>query len=475
MFRSLFGSKSDKPGPPKNQIEVVCPACGAAQYEPRLVVSTFCKKCGVHLSINRKKVTASSVTRSGMGMPDPWADVPKNKPAPAAAAAQPEPAAPSEVPPPAPPPERRSNVSPPAVSQPTGLNLPVSDEEAAEGGFGVFLKQQSLHTPAQGEAIPSTISAAEEPAPAVPAGDAEDDADAVAATAQPEAADVDSDTDAEEDTEPLKAPASARPLPQSQTPDSADDGAEIEIPAVTPPAQRAPDPVLQQKREEELAGKKPQSNAPPPTPAPAPMSASTLQKMKAEGMYRNQYFKDAECFDCSHKFKVSRSTRSTGCPNCGSTICLEDVEINMPSMQAIRTRGDVLIRKRGQVTTDVIICKDLRCQGTLEANVQATGDAIFRAVGNMVGEIRCRRFIVEKGADLVFLNEVHAEEVEVYARVTATIFSTGSFVIGNGGSVNGDISARSVSIEPGGELNGGMSIIRGPAAPKPPQPSEEDV
>lgn len=202
------------------------------------------------------------------------------------------------------------------------------------------------------------------------------------------------------------------------------------------------------------------------------MNASTLQKMKAEGMYRNQYFKDAECFECSHKFKVSRSTRSTGCPNCGANICLEDVEINMPSMQPIRTRGDVLIRKRGQVTTDVIICKDLRCQGTLEANVQATGDAIFRAVGNMVGEIRCRRFIVEKGADLVFLNEVHAEEVEVYARVTATIFSTGSFLIGNGGSVNGDISARSVSIEPGGELNGGMSIIRGPAVPKPELPPE---
>lgn len=464
MFRSLFGSKSDKPGPPKNQIEVVCPACSAAQYEPRLVVSTFCKKCGVHLSINRKKVTASSVTRSGMGMPDPWADVPKNKPAPAAAS-QAESAAPSEPQPPAPPPERRSNVSPPAVSQPTGLNLPVSDEEAAEGGFGVFLKQQSLHTPAQGEAIPSTISTAEEPAPEAPAGDA---ATTDVAAAQPEVTGM----EVEEDTEPLKAPASDLPESQSQAPDSADDGAEIEIPAVTLPAQRAPDPVLQQKREEELAGKKPQSNAPPPTPAPAPMSASTLQKMKAEGMYRNQYFKDAECFDCSHKFKVSRSTRSTGCPNCGSTICLEDIEINMPSMQAIRTRGDVLIRKRGQVTTDVIICKDLRCQGTLEANVQATGDAIFRAVGNMVGEIRCRRFIVEKGADLVFLNEVHAEEVEVYARVTATIFSTGSFVIGNGGSVNGDISARSVSIEPGGELNGGMSIIRGPAAPKPEVPSE---
>jgi hypothetical protein len=77
VFGRFFGSKSSiLPTPPKNQIEVVCPSCGAAQYEPRLVVSTFCKKCGVHLTVQKKRVTASEVTRSGAGagMADPWAD-----------------------------------------------------------------------------------------------------------------------------------------------------------------------------------------------------------------------------------------------------------------------------------------------------------------------------------------------------------------------------------------------------------------
>jgi cytoskeletal protein CcmA (bactofilin family) len=211
--------------------------------------------------------------------------------------------------------------------------------------------------------------------------------------------------------------------------------------------------------------RRPQSNSPPPTPSPAPQTTSSLQKMKDQGMYRNQYFKDAECFDCDHKFKTGRSAKSANCPACGAYISLEDVEINMTSTQSIKTRGDVLIRKRGRISASSVQCRDLNCQGVIEANVTCSGDATFRTTGSIIGEIRCQRFVVEKGADVAFLNTVHAEEVDVQARVTGTIFSTGPVLIGSNGSVNGDVTARSVSIEPGGELNGAMNIVRGKSKP----------
>lgn len=207
--------------------------------------------------------------------------------------------------------------------------------------------------------------------------------------------------------------------------------------------------------------RRPQSNSPPPTPAPAPHTATSLQKMKEQGMYRNQYFKDAECFDCGHKFKTGRSAKSANCPACGAYISLEDMEINMTSTQSVKTRGDVLIRKRGRISASSVFCRDLECHGIIEANVTCSGDATFRTTGSIIGEIRCNRFVVEKGADVAFLNPVHAVEVEIQARVTGTIFSTGPVLIGSNGSVNGDVTARSVSIEPGGELNGAMNIVRG--------------
>ncbi|MFN0078171.1 MAG: polymer-forming cytoskeletal protein [Prosthecobacter sp.] len=354
MFGRIFGSKSSiLPTPPKNQIEVVCPSCGAAQYEPRLVVSTFCKKCGVHLTIQKRRVVASEVTRSGAGMAEAWSgDEPS--------AANPEPAKPE------------------AETKPEVQNAekPASDDTlSAADGFGAFLQAQPV---------------AAEPEP----------------------------TDGNAKDEPMTA-----------------------------------------------SMRRPQSNSPPPTPSPALQTANSLQKMKEQGMYRNQYFKDVECFDCGHKFKTGRSAKSANCPACGAGFSLEDVEVNMTSTQAIKTRGDVLVRKRGRLSTSSVHCRDLECHGIIEANVTCSGDATFRTTGSIIGEIRCQRFVVEKGADVAFLNTVHATDVEIQARVTGTIFSTGLVLINSNGSVNGDVTARSVSIEPGGELNGAMNIVRGRQAP----------
>jgi cytoskeletal protein CcmA (bactofilin family)/predicted RNA-binding Zn-ribbon protein involved in translation (DUF1610 family) len=365
VFGRFFGTKTSiLPTPPKNQIEVVCPSCGAAQYEPRLVVSTFCKKCGVHLTMEKRRVIASSVTRSGAGMTADWAA------------------------------ETVKEAAPPAAKKPTltpqsAAAAPVAESAPnAADGFGAFLQSQNLPTA--------------DPAPAPP------------------------------------------PLVEAATP----------TPAVVPEA------------EPTAAGmRRAQSNSPPPTPAPATQTATSLQKMKEQGMYRNQYFKDAECFDCGHKFKTGRSAKSANCPTCGAYISLEDVEINMTSTHSIKTRGDVLIRKRGRLSASSVHCRDLECHGILEANVTCSGDATFRSMGSIIGEIRCHRFVVEKGADVAFLNPVHAMEVDIQARVTGTIYSSGPVLITSSGSVNGDVTARSVSIEPGGELNGAMNIVRGKKQP----------
>jgi len=198
----------------------------------------------------------------------------------------------------------------------------------------------------------------------------------------------------------------------------------------------------------------------PPVVQPASPSVGTLQKMKDEGVYRQQYFKEAQCFECNHKSKVGRSAKSASCPNCGAVIPLEDVELNVASSQSIKTRGDVLIRKRGELAAAEVYSKDLRCQGTISADIHCSGDAIFRTTGTIGGQVHCRRFIVEKGSNLVLSNPVHADEVEIHAPITGSVFSNGSVLISASGAVNGDVTARSVSIEPGGELNGAMNIVR---------------
>jgi cytoskeletal protein CcmA (bactofilin family) len=389
VLRGLFGTKpSILPPPPKNQIEVACPACGAAQYEPRLVVSTFCKACGVHLTIHKKKVTASSVTRSGaVGINDLW-----ENPTPKPAAAAPPPTAPT--PPPAQPeslltlihaePTPSPDPNPSAALPPEPEPIPA--EEAAQAGFGAFLQ---------------------------------------AATKQP-------------------------PLPEPTT--QAPTAEHPHLPLIKP----RPEPAV--------------PSAPPTPSVPATPPNSTLEKMKSQSAYRHQYFKDIDCFECGHKIKVSRSSKFTDCPQCQSLICLEDLDINLRHTEPIRTRGDVIVRKPGQIITSKVECKDLRCLGLIEAEIDCHGEATFRTEGTIKGPVQCAKLTIEKGADITFTDTVKAGDMFINSRVTATLSATGKITIGLYGSVNGDVTARSVTIDPGGELNGAMNIVRPKPTPTPPAP-----
>ena len=368
-----FLGRDRKPAAPKNQIEVVCPVCGAAQYEPRLVVTTFCRKCGEHLRIAKKQVIASS----------------------------------------------HVNPVPSAVFPAMADTAQASTKEAPKPSD---FRERQIETPAVEDSpspSPAPEPSASEPAPELPFG----------------LGHMMGLTEDEPEAKSLSFLAS-----------------ELQRKPVLPEA--ANSAALPQ----------------------GPTSAGTLQKMKEQGYYRQQYFKDVECFECHHKFKVGRSAKSTNCPTCGALICLEDFEINLPSTSAIRTRGDVLIRKHGNVNTSEIKCRDLKVYGAVSANIECSGDLILRCTGTIIGEIHCRRFVVEKGSDVRFVNAIYAEEVEIQARIFGNIQSSGQLLITASGWIHGDVTARSVSIEPGGQLDGAMNILRAtPAKPLPPVGGPKDA
>lgn len=348
--------------------------CGAAQYEPRLVVTTFCKKCGEHLRIEKKQVIASSQVN-----PVPSAVFPAMQEA--APAPAKEPPKPSDFR------ERRIDAPSPEPTEPTAQvpspPLPAAPDGELPLGLGQMM---GLHEEEEQPPQKSFIAAELQRKPVLPEA------------------------------------ANTAALPQG------------------------------------------------------PTAPGTLQKMKEQGYYRQQYFKDVECFDCHHKFKVGRSAKSTNCPTCGSYICLEDYEINLPSTTSIRTRGDVLIRKQGNVNTSEIKCRDLKVFGAVSANIECSGDVTLRCAGTIIGEIHCRRFVVEKGSDVRFVNSVYADEVEILARVFGNIQSNGPLVISSTGWIHGDVTARSISIEPGGQLDGAMNIVRAtPAEPLPPAGPPKDA
>jgi hypothetical protein len=240
VLRGLLGfARNDgTPVPPKGKIEVVCPTCGAVQYEPRLVVSTFCRKCGDHLRIEKKRVIGSGIRKYG-----------DTEPAPTHAAA--------------------------ALSE-SPASLAVTSDETSE---------RKEVEPSRG-------------APPRPTGP-RSGANALRAIISR--------------NQPQPPPTEADP---------------VETPEVTPslhefdPGQAAQSDSDQGNSEAEPEGFSRTlgriANQPAPTAAPPAANASTLQKMKDQGLYRQQHFKVVQCFECTNTFKVGRSSRSANCPQCGA-------------------------------------------------------------------------------------------------------------------------------------------------------------
>lgn len=331
-----FSGKNGKSALPKNQIELTCPLCGFVQVEPRLVLTTFCRKCGEHLRIEKGgRVVASA----------------RINPVPSSV----YPAAPETL------------QAAPAVAE-ESKPPPVDPEEVPRLGMA--------------------------PSPTDP----------VAVAGDPEVA--------------------------------------------------LPMPNIRRRR-----------SIPPP---PAPVSQDLSHRLRDSGGSRQHYFREIECFDCCKRFKVGRSTRTANCPACGAHVCLEDIELNANSTQAIRTRGDVLIGKTGNIQAAEVRCRDLKLFGVLSAAIECSGEFLVRATGTIIGEVHCRRLVIDKGCDIHFMNSIFAEEVEVRGRILGHIQCSGSVSIGATGLVQGDVKARAVSIEPGGQLDGAMNIVRASIAAQPP-------
>lgn len=385
--------KDEKSALSKNQIEVTCPICGAAQREPRLVVTTFCKKCGEHLRIEKQRAIASS----------------------------------------------QCNPNPSAVF-PAVMDVSAKDPLLAE-----------LRKP--------DAPASPEPLPSQPETQAQEEFKALLPTDGPLQEELPlglGDMMGFKEAEPA-APSlytgaqtrtGLRPRPQPQP----------QVPAPQPLGLAAlKKPAYLQRTEISEKAERPK----PTGEVQGPMAQSTFQKMKEQGYYRQQYFKEVECGKCQHKFKVGRSAKSTTCPSCSATICMEDFDINLDYSTPIDTRGDVLIRRNGVVKTTEIRCRDLRVQqGQVNASLFCSGDITLKTSGLIEGEVRCNRLVIEKGSEVQFARTIQAAEVEIQAKVIGSIQCTGRVLLTGTGSVQGDVTARSIGIDPGGELDGSMNILR---------------
>lgn len=193
-----------------------------------------------------------------------------------------------------------------------------------------------------------------------------------------------------------------------------------------------------------------------PVASAAAPDSSFFQKF--EGLWSRPRSSVVECFECKRKHEVSGAASSTNCPSCSAHIDLRDYKITTSFSRTIRTRGDVHLQPKGDLSSTSVVCKAALIEGKLRGNLHCSESATINFVGKLPGRLSAQQVTVEKKAEVQCFRRVTVGSIEIKGRMTAEIVAETSVHIHKNASLEGNVTAKAITVEKGGIFSGQLII-----------------
>lgn len=179
---------------------------------------------------------------------------------------------------------------------------------------------------------------------------------------------------------------------------------------------------------------------------------------KFEGLWKGRGTRVVACFECKRKHEVSDAATSTNCPGCSAHIDLRDYKITTSFSRSIRTRGDVYLSSKGDLSSTSVVCRSALIEGKLRGNLQADETITVDFAGKIPGRLAAKHIVVERKTDVQCFRRVAVNTIEIKGRLSAEIVATGAVTIHKTGVLEGNVTAKSIAIEKGGLFSGQLAI-----------------
>jgi len=179
---------------------------------------------------------------------------------------------------------------------------------------------------------------------------------------------------------------------------------------------------------------------------------------KFENLWTRQHNSQIECFECKAKQEVSSAASSTICPACSAHIDLQDYKITTSFSRTIRTHGEVHITARGDLSSSTVVCRSALIEGKLRGSMHCSETATINFSGKIPGRLVATHVLVERKAEVQFFRRLRVKTIEIRGHMTGEVIADGVVVIHKTGCLDGDVTARSISVEKGGIFNGQLVI-----------------
>jgi cytoskeletal protein CcmA (bactofilin family) len=179
---------------------------------------------------------------------------------------------------------------------------------------------------------------------------------------------------------------------------------------------------------------------------------------KLEGFWAKHHSSIIECFDCKATQEISSAATSTICPKCSKHIDLRDYKIATSFSRSIRTHGQVHLTAKGDLSSSSVICRSALIEGKLRGNLQCFGTATINFSGKIPGRLTAEHILVERKSVVQFFRRVRVKSIEIRGQVTGEIIAEGTVIIHRNAVLDGNVTAKSISVEKGGIFNGQLII-----------------
>jgi cytoskeletal protein CcmA (bactofilin family)/ribosomal protein S27E len=190
--------------------------------------------------------------------------------------------------------------------------------------------------------------------------------------------------------------------------------------------------------------------------APTPENSSFFHRF--EGFWKRRRNSVIECFECKRKQQVCGAATSTICPGCSAHIDLRDYKITSGFSRTIRTRGDVHLTAKGDLSSSSVICRSALIEGRLRGNLHCDDTATINFSGKIPGSLSARHVIVDRKADIHCFRRVRVGSIEIKGKMSGEIMAQTMVAVHKKGSLEGDVTARAISVEKGGMFSGELVI-----------------
>jgi cytoskeletal protein CcmA (bactofilin family) len=202
---------------------------------------------------------------------------------------------------------------------------------------------------------------------------------------------------------------------------------------------------------------------------------------KLEGFWGKHHNSEIECFDCKAKHEVSSAATSSFCPKCSTHVDLRNYKITTSFSRSIKTQGEIHVTAKGDLSSTTVTCRSALIEGKMRGNMNCRGIATINYVGKIPGRLIAENVVIDRKSDVHFFRRVQVKTIEIRGRMTGEIVAEGAVVIHRNALLDGNVTAKSISVEKGvifmGQLIIGTSglaqaeLLPEPAAPAPVQES----